>query len=237
MMDSVLEISHLSGGYLAGEDILHDISLKVSPGETVGIIGLNGSGKSSLGRALMNLLPYRSGSIEFVGKPVDGLSTHELSRLGIAMMYQGGSVFRNLSVRDNLRLAFDGLPSSERRRLVSKIPLLERSGGKWMFSGADKLSGGERQALSLAMVLARNPRLLILDEPSAGLSPGALEETYQLLEEVREDTGLSIILIEQNVTRAVSFSDRCLLMESGRLVSDLTNMSINEIESLLFNND
>ncbi len=228
MTDTLLEISHLSGGYKKGIEILQDINLTVSRGEFVAIIGLNGSGKSTLGKALMNLLPYRSGSISFDGEPVEMKKTHELSRLGIKMMHQGGIVFPNLSVSENMRLAFG--------RKTSPVPI--PSGSKEQFvrhlSGA--LSGGERQNLAFDMALANNPRLVILDEPSAGLSPAALDLFYHKMGFLREQ-GISVILIEQNITRAIKSCDRSFLMESGRLVSELTGKSIKEIETILFKND
>lgn len=227
MTDTLLEISHLSGGYKKGLEILQDINLTVSQGEFVAIIGLNGSGKSTLGKALMNLLPYRSGSISFDGKPVDMKKTHELSRLGIKMMHQGGIVFPNLSVSENMRLA-----SYQR---TSSAPT--SSGSKRLIARhfSDTLSGGERQNLAFSMILANNPRLVILDEPSAGLSPAALDFFYHKMGLLREK-GISVILIEQNITRAIKSCNRSFLMESGRLASELTGKSINEIESILFKN-
>ncbi len=237
MIQPLLEISHLCGGYIKDENILQDISLSVLRGEAVGIIGLNGSGKSTLARALMNLLPQRSGSIVFKGDAVEGLSAHALSRAGMALMHQGGSVFPNLSVQDNLRLAFEGVPTSGRERLASVIPLLYHQDRRLMHSMADRLSGGECQTLSLAMTLARSPQLVILDEPSAGLSPVELSALYGILSRLRETLGISILLIEQNITRAVDFCDRVLLMESGRLVAEFKEKNIKEIETVLFKND
>ena len=235
MMYPMLQLTHLSGGYKKGMDVIHDICLTMSAGEAVGIVGLNGSGKSTLGKAIMNLLPYRSGDIAFAGELMNGRKSSEISRDGIGMMQQGGTVFRTLSVQENIRLAFErNEDSTHRERLIAMIPLLTDS--KKANLRADKLSGGERQALSLAMTLAGNPKLVILDEPSAGLAPLDVLSTFRLLTTVREVLGTSIILIEQNFTRAVEFCDRILLLESGRVISEHRDKNIQEIEKQLFKN-
>lgn len=234
MKDSRLEIQNLSGGYERGVSIVEGICLTVPTGEAVGVIGLNGSGKSTLGKALMNLLPYRSGSVYFAGKDVTQKRTHELAREGIALMHQGGTVFPNLTVRDNLRLAYGSAWSHDTvRKLADTIPLL--SAPDKLRTMADKLSGGERHELALAMTLAREPKLLILDEPSAGLSPAEVTRIYKILSDLRAASGRSIILIEQNITRAVAFCDRCILMETGH-ATDLGKKDIKDIETILFNN-
>ena len=242
--DTLLQAHCLSGGYRKGMEILHDVSLTVMGGEAVGVVGLNGSGKSTLGKALIGALPYFSGDISLtweqrdgiiVTERIDGMSTMEIARRGMVMMQQGGSVFRNLSVRDNIRLAFDREGVSKTKDLLySMIPLLSdpRKAGVM----ADRLSGGERQALSLAMVLSGGPGVVILDEPSAGLSPADVNSTFSLLSALRGELGMSIILIEQNITRAVGFCDRCILLESGRVVSEYCDKDIHQIEDKLFNN-
>ena len=236
MRDSLLEVRNLTGGYKRGVDVLQGISLSVSRGEALGVIGLNGSGKSTLGRALMNLLPFRSGEVFFDGASVGGMSTHELCRRGLTMMHQGGAVFPNLSVWENLRLAGGGHGPLATEGLASLIPLLSSPRTRLKRMMADKLSGGERHQLALAMALLTNPKLVILDEPSAGLSPAAVDSMYQLLSDIRKSLGTSIILIEQNITRALAFCDRCVLMEGGKLFSDLDGLSLEEIEPKLFKN-
>lgn len=236
MTETLLEVRNLFGGYKRGVDVLHDLSFSVSGGEALGMIGLNGSGKSTLGRALMNLLPYRSGEVFFDGTSVNCKSTHELCREGLTMMHQGGAVFPNLSVWENLRLASGQQNPIVTERIESLIPLLSRPRTQLRRMMADKLSEGERHQLALAMALSANPKLVILDEPSAGLSPSAVDSMYKLLSEITKSLGTSIILIEQNITRAVAFCDRCVLMEGGRLFSDLDNLSLEEIETKLFKN-
>lgn len=224
----ILEVNNITGGYKEGVNILRGINLMVEEGEAVGIIGLNGSGKSTLGKSFMNMLPYQSGQIVFGGKDITDLPTSEIAQSGISMMLQGGKVFDNLSVADNLLLA--GNASQE---LIDMIPLLRENNG---FGMADRLSGGQRHQLALAMALLSRPRLVILDEPSAGLSPKAVEELYTILADVKQKLGVTIILIEQNISKAVSFCDRSLLMAQGQIEQEFKNQDIKEIEEIMFNN-
>lgn len=232
-MRGIIETVELRGGYEKGVDILQGIDLTVREREAVGIIGLNGSGKSTLGRAIMNLLPYRSGSILFDGQSVDTKTTYELAQMGIALMHQGGKVFPGLSVWQNLQMASPEFDP----QLKEIIPLLQRPKKELMHTMADKLSGGQRHELALAMTFARNPRMVILDEPSAGLSPVAVEEAFVMLQRLRERWGITIILIEQNISRAVSFCDRCLMLGQGKIehVFSRGDMTLSEIESIMFN--
>lgn len=258
-MSTLLEIKDLRGGYEKEKIILHDndllmdqseavdvvkdgnilqgINLIVEKGESVGIIGLNGSGKSTLGKAIMNMIPYREGSIIFNGQHVENKSTHELAQLGIAIMHQGGIVFPNLSIWHNLQVAFGKTQHSTfNNQLQDIIPLLQRPKKELVSKMANKLSGGERHELALAMTLARRPKLVILDEPSAGLSPRALENTYTMLGLFREKSSITFLVIEQNISKAVAFCSRCLLLDQGRVKREFygDNLFVSEIEKVLF---
>lgn len=236
-MNGLMEIYGLSGGYEKGVNIIEDINLAISAREVLGVIGLNGSGKSTFGKALLNMIPYRSGNLYFEGQSINGKSTCELAQIGITMMHQGGTVFPNLTVRENLRIAFGNNPDIEYvRQLEDIIPLLSQKDKSTFGKMADKLSGGQRLELALAMTLARKPRLIILDEPSAGLSPSSVEATYTVLSQARKCFGQSIVLIEQNISRAVSFCDHCVMFESGRIIYQSTNdgHSLETIERLMF---
>lgn len=236
-MSKLLEIKDLYGGYQEGVNVLQGINMSVEQGEAVGIIGLNGSGKSTLGKAVMNMLPYRSGEILFDGQEVSACSTHELAQRGIALMHQGGAVFPNLSVWQNLSLAL-GVKNDKTyfEQLEDIIPLLQKPKKELMHTMADKLSGGQRHELALAMTLARQPRLVILDEPSAGLSPKAVEEMYVLLGRIKGVFNLTSILIEQNVSRAVSFCVRCEMMVAGnnQFVFQCDENCLKNIDIILF---
>lgn len=236
-MSTLFEIKGLKGGYEKDVNILQGIDLTVAEGEAVGIIGLNGSGKSTLGKAIMNLIPYRKCSIVFNGQHVEDKNTHELAQLGIAMMHQGGVVFPNLSVWQNLSLAIgEKSDKSYYEKLEDVIPLLRKPKKELMRTMADKLSGGQRHELALAMTLASRPKLVILDEPSAGLSPKAVEEMYNMLGRIKETFSLTIVLVEQNVSRAVEACDRCVILEQGMISHEFNKgNNINEIEIVMFN--
>ena len=250
-MRALLKINDLWGGYAEGVDILRGISMEVQQGEAVGIIGLNGSGKSTFGKAIMNMIPIRRGEILFNGEDITTLSISQLAHRGISIMQQGGRVFPNLSVWDNLLLAaqannsqFSARPKYacyqwDARILNSQlgeiIPLLRRPKKELQGLMADKLSGGQKHQLSLAMTLATNPRLIILDEPSAGLSPKAVEEMYQTLLDIRTKISATIILIEQNIAKAVEFCDRNVMIQQGIIKFILSNDNYKEIELIMFN--
>ena len=233
-MSKILKLKGLWGGYKSDVDILRGVSMEVQQGEAIGIIGLNGSGKSTLGKAIMNMIPYRRGEITFEGKDVTALTTSQLSHCGISIMQQGGKVFQTLSVWDNLQLALAKHPSQTLDRLRGIIPILQAPKKELQRMMADKLSGGQKHQLSLAMTLATNPSLVILDEPSAGLSPKAVDDMYQLLQAVRDTLGVTIILIEQNVVRAINYCDRYLVMSQGHFTNKkIKNFKI--FEEILFN--
>lgn len=232
-MSEILKISGLWGGYKEGVDILRGIDMTIQEGEAVGIIGLNGSGKSTLGKAIMNMIPIRRGEILFNGESIMNLSTHELVNKGISIMQQGGQVFQNLSVWENLEIAFGRGDDSLFQQLQTIIPLLRTSKKELKRKMADKLSGGQKHQLSLAMTLATQPTLVILDEPSAGLSPIAVNEMYSLLLNIKGSLHVSILLIEQNITKSMGFCDKSLLMNLG-VISEEINSDIDAIGSLIF---
>ena len=236
MMNKVLEIQSLRGGYIPELDILQGIDLTLCEGEVLGIIGLNGSGKSTLGKAVMNMIPRREGDILYCGESVMTLPTHTLATRGIAFMQQGGQVFRTLSVWDNLQLAFgNNAKNGYISVLKSVVPLLYRPKGELQRMMADKLSGGQRHQLALAMTLARQPKLAILDEPSAGLSPKAVAEMYDILHEVRTQLGVTLMVIEQNIAQAIGFCDRSILLSQGRIVQEFKENDLAMVEKIMFN--
>ena len=235
-MMQVLEIHNLRGGYIPELDILQGIHLSLNEGEVVGVIGLNGSGKSTLGKAIMNMIPRREGEIKYCGYPIMHLDTHQLAQLGIAIMQQGGQVFGTMSVWENLQLAFGDKKNNEYVAVLKEIlPLLARPKKELQHTMADKLSGGQRHQLALAMTLARQPKLAILDEPSAGLSPKSVEVMYQILQQVRERLGVTILLIEQNIAKAIDFCDRSILLAQGTIAHEFTDATLADIEKIMFN--
>ena len=237
-MSALLEIKDLWGGYKEGVDILRGISMEVQKGEAIGIIGLNGSGKSTLGKAIMNMIPIRSGTIFFDGEDITSLKTFELAKRGITIMQQGGKVFPNLSVWDNLQLAT--LSNKSERRISNSqlrdfLPLLQHSKNELQHHMADNLSGGQKHQLSLAMTLVTNPRLVIFDEPSAGLSPKSVDEMYRRISSISEQLGISIILIEQNIAKAVTFCNYLMMLKYGNVFLSHSG-DFTELEKVMFNN-
>lgn len=233
-MSEILKISVLWGGYMEGVDILRGIDISIQEGEAVGIIGLNGSGKSTLGKAIMNMIPIRRGEILFNGESIMNLPTHELAHKGISIMQQGGQVFQNLSVWENLEMAFGSKMNDSFDQLQQIIPMLQKPKSELKHKMADKLSGGQKHQLALAMAMATRPRMVILDEPSAGLAPKAVEDMYHILYNVKEIMGVTICLIEQNIAKAVEFCDRTVILRQG--VADYINGSLEHIERIMFNN-
>lgn len=233
-MSEILKVSGLWGGYREGVDILRGIDMTIQEGEAVGIIGLNGSGKSTLGKAIMNMIPIRRGEILFNGESIMNLPTHELVHKGISIMQQGGQVFQNLSVWENLEIAFGSNMNDSFDQLRQIIPMLQKTKGELKHKMADKLSGGQKHQLALAMVMATKPGLVILDEPSAGLSPRSVEEMYHILCDVKGIMGVTIILIEQNIAKAIEFCDRAVIIRQG--VQQCINGSLEQIERIMFNN-
>jgi ABC-type branched-subunit amino acid transport system ATPase component len=232
-MSELLRITGLKGGYKEGVEILHGIDMTVQRGEAVGIIGLNGSGKSTLGKAIMNMIPFREGEIEFDGESITSLSTYQLARKRLSIMQQGGQVFPNLSVWENLELAFPMGMGRSFHLLSNIIPMLQLPKNELQHKMADKLSGGQKHQLALAMALAAEPKLVILDEPSAGLSPKAVEEMYEILRAVRESFGVTILLIEQNVAKAVEFCNVSHIISSGTVkTNDIKDLS--DCKTMLF---
>ena len=204
-MNALLDIKELKAGYIPKVEVLRGIDLSVNTGEIIGIIGLNGSGKSSLAKAIVGQIPFRTGSISFNGQSLMNVRADRLKAMGISYMRQGGDVFGNLTVEENLYLASSDTPYrppfySAKRKMQ-----------------ADRLSGGERQLLAFSMALASNTKLLILDEPSAGLSPSAVDEVYETMSRLIRERALTVLLIEQNIARAVSLSSRVAWVSDGRL--------------------
>lgn len=215
---SKLLIKGLYAGYEKEIGILKGIDIDVRNEEVLGVIGLNGSGKSTFGKAIMNILPFRKGQFILDGEDISFYNTTELSQRGLSIMRQGGQVFSTMTLSENLDIAFGNIHNqSYKDMILGMIPLLQNRDDSILRRTADKLSGGQRHQLALAMTLATNPSLIILDEPSAGLSPVAVESMYSLLKEVKNSLKVTIILIEQNINKAISFCDRCVLLSQGKI--------------------
>ncbi len=194
---------------------VRDVSLSVTQGEVLAVVGANGAGKTTLFRTLAGVHPLASGTILLDGEDVTALPAHLRLRHGIAMSPEGRRLFPDMTVRENLMIAGE----NGRRgawtldRVLAAFPQLE----SLTESLATHLSGGQRQAVAIARALMSNPRLLLLDEVSLGLSPAAIEGLYVNLAALKAERDIAIILVEQDLDRAVSFSDRLICMLEGRV--------------------
>jgi len=205
----MLEVRGLSVSY-GPVQALSDISLDVRDGELIALVGANGAGKSSLIHAVAGLTPAASGTVTFRGEQVLGMPSHRIFRRGVALCPEGRMVLGGLTVEENLKLAARG-----RQSFDDLYELFPRLGERAASRGAS-LSGGEAQMLAIARALAQEPELLLLDEPSLGLAPNAVQAIFALLPQLR-DRGLTILLVEQNLVQALRAADRAYLLESGRI--------------------
>ena len=200
-------------------EAVHDVSLEVPEGSIVALIGSNGAGKTTTMRAITNLTPVRQGEIVFDGKSISGLRCSDVVRRGIALSPEGRRLFSRMSVLDNLLVGSHGVRDrAVIRRTLDAIygyfPRL-RERQKQL---AGSLSGGEQQMVAIGRALMGQPRLLLLDEPSLGLSPKYQQEIGRILAEINKAAGLSILLVEQNAQLALSVCHRAFVLEQGQVV-------------------
>jgi len=213
----MLELKGVSAAYGSVPAISH-VSINVSAGEAVGLLGANGAGKSTTLRVISGLIGLSSGSITFDGIDVGALPPHKIPELGIAHVPEGRQVFPEMTVQENLEIgAFVPKAKAERARTMELVyeifpRLAER---KKQLAGT--MSGGEQQMLAVGRGLMLKPRLLMLDEPSLGLAPVMTDVTFEKIAEIHK-MGTAILLVEQNVSRALSLVDRAYVLESGRIV-------------------
>jgi branched-chain amino acid transport system ATP-binding protein len=220
----VLEIADLSAGYL-GEDIVHEVSFSVAEREVVAVIGSNGAGKTTLFRAVCGLTRASRGAVTFDGQSISGRRAYDIARRGLAYVPADRHLFPDMSVSENLDLgAYPKRPRRERRELVIELfpRLAERHRQR-----AGTLSGGEQQMLTVGRALMANPRMLLLDEPTTGLSPKLAAEAYTALAALREH-GLTIVVAEQQVPLALQLADRGYVLEDGRIQLDGTSAELGQ---------
>jgi branched-chain amino acid transport system ATP-binding protein len=215
-MSDVLRIENLCAAY-GDVQVLHDIAIRVSPGEIVAILGSNGAGKTTLLQAISGLLPVCAGRVVFENQDLANLSAHQLPRLGLAHVPQGRGIFATLTVMDNLAIgAWNPRGKKERDKNIHLVfDLFPRLKERVNQMGGT-LSGGEQQMLAIGRALMQNPLLLMLDEPSLGLAPVLVEAVFATLEKIITH-GLSILLVEQNIFYAIDLASRCYLLENGRI--------------------
>ncbi len=214
-MTALLNVQGLKSGYGAIE-VLRGVDLHVMPGETVALLGSNGAGKTTLNLTLSGLVGTRAGHVQFDGRDITGLHYQKVVTHGLIQVPEGRKVFPNLSVHENLELGAFTRGRERRVHNLEKVydtfPRLKERVAQL----AGTLSGGEQQMLAIGRGLMAEPRLLILDEPSLGLSPLLVEELFGLISQLRS-SGLAVLLVEQNVGQSLDIADRAYVMENGNI--------------------
>lgn len=210
---SLLSASDIYGGY-GGVDILNGVSLDVDPGEIVTIVGANGAGKSTFIKAIAGLVTIRSGHVSFDGRDITGMAPENAARLGISYVPQENNVFAGMTVMENLEMgAFlrSDDYSDQIERIFALFPRLQerRTQPVW------QMSGGERQMVAMSRALMLEPKLLMLDEPTAGLSPLFMDQVFEQVKQINA-LGIGILMVEQNAKQALAVSDRGYVLSMGR---------------------
>jgi branched-chain amino acid transport system ATP-binding protein len=211
---SLLAVTSLVVGYNASEEVLKGVEFRIEPGEIVGIIGPNGAGKSTLLKAIAGLLKPGRGSILLNGEVIGGRAARDISRLGVAYVPQEQNIFPTMSVHENLEIGGYIDPKGSARKIefaFERFPTLARR----RRVAARALSGGERQMLAMAMALMVEPKVLLLDEPSAGLSPLAAEVLFENIVAVNR-SGVAVAMVEQNAREALAIANRAYILVDGR---------------------
>jgi ABC-type branched-subunit amino acid transport system ATPase component len=209
----ILETEGVVAGYLPEVDILNGVSIKVSEGEIVTVVGPNGAGKSTLIKTIFGLLHPREGRVEFQGEDIAGLKPHDITRRGLSYVPQLDNVFPTLTVEENLEMG--SLDRSTTHDQMARMYELFPRLGERRAQDAGTMSGGERQMVAMAKSLMPNPKVLLLDEPSAGLAPAFVDAIFEKTQEVNRE-GVTIVMVEQNARRALEMSDRGYVLDLGQ---------------------
>jgi branched-chain amino acid transport system ATP-binding protein len=227
----VLQVEDLHAHY-GKSHVLHGVTFEVRPGEVVGLIGRNGSGRSTTLKAIMGLLPPSAGRVALNGRPIAGRRPYEIARAGIAYVPEEREVFANLTVDENLRMGEQpcpaGVPAWSVAQMFDYFPRLKERRN----TRAGSLSGGEQQMLTICRSLLGNPRVMLIDEPTEGLAPKIVAAVSDCIQDIHR-RGVSVILVEQKLTIALRVSTRLCVMGQGRIVREGTPEEIAGNEALL----
>jgi branched-chain amino acid transport system ATP-binding protein len=218
--EQLLQVNGLEGGY-GRKRVLFGVSMSARPGEVIGIVGHNGAGKTTLLKTIFGMLPVHGGTVVYEGDDICGQGCRKIVRRGVAFIPSEEFVFADLSVIDNLHLAappeLAAGPWRERLDGIYELfPILRDRTGQL----AGTLSGGQQRMLSLAMSIQREPRLLLLDEPSLGLAPALAERLFEHVRALADESGQAVLLVEQNLRRAFAICDRVYVMRAGQIVGE-----------------
>ncbi|MBT2405021.1 MULTISPECIES: ABC transporter ATP-binding protein [unclassified Streptomyces] len=212
--EPVLVAEEITAGYVPGVDVLRGCGIEVGPGELVGVIGPNGAGKSTLAKAVFGLLRIRSGSVRLRGEEISNRPAHEQVRRGVGYVPQLANVFPALTVEENLRMGAYLRPKDFTRRAAAMEELFPILAARRK-QKAGSMSGGERQMLAMARALMTEPQVLLLDEPSAGLSPLFQDQVFERVKEINA-TGVAVFMVEQNARRCLQICHRGYVLDQGR---------------------
>jgi branched-chain amino acid transport system ATP-binding protein len=214
----ILEAHDLVVGY--GDTIvIRGVNLSLAPGEVLGVMGRNGTGKTTLMGALAGSLPVRAGSITFRGQDFTALPAHRRARAGLQLVVQGRGIFPDLTVHENLKIAAIATGRRAVNRLDTVVTYFPRLGERMNQAGGT-LSGGEQQMLAIGRALMANPEVVLLDEPSEGIMPILVKQIADVVRRIATEEGLGIAIVEQNTEIVFRISDRCLIIEKGQIVSE-----------------
>lgn len=212
--DVVVEVEHVTAGYLPGVNILNECSLTARKGELIGIIGPNGAGKSTLLKSIFGLVKVRKGAILLNGEDITNLKANKLVAKGVGFVPQTNNVFPSLTIQENLEMGLFQKPKGLKERLEFVTEIFPEL-GKRLGQRAGSLSGGERQMVAMSRALMMGPHVLLLDEPSAGLSPVKQDEAFLRVKEINR-AGVTTIMVEQNARRCLQICDRGYVLDQGR---------------------
>ncbi len=227
-----LDVSQVDQAY-GKRPVLHEVSLSVQQNEIVGLLGHNGAGKTTILRVISGLSPIRHGRIVFDGEPLVGRSPLAIVRRGISFAPQGGSVFTNLTVHENLELGAYALRSrTEVRKNLDRVLSLFPNLQVRQHIRAASLSGGERQMLGIGISLMASPRLLLLDEPSGALAPGLVKRLFDHIQEINREFGVAVLLVEQNVAETLRIANRLYVLSQGAITYNGTAEAITTAEDI-----
>jgi branched-chain amino acid transport system ATP-binding protein len=213
-VEPVLRATNIVAGYLPGINILNGCSIEAYPGELIGIIGPNGAGKSTLLKALFGLVKIREGNVVLNGEDITGFKTNKLVQMGVGFVPQNNNVFPSLTIEENLQMGLFLQPKRLNERLDAIFDIFPVLADRRQ-QRAGSLSGGERQSVAMARALMMDPKVLLLDEPSAGLSPVRQDETFIRTRKINK-SGVSVIMVEQNARRCLQIADRGYVLDQGK---------------------